>query len=311
MKLLYLRTSSFQCDPHVGSILQLAEERGWFVSVLDYFKVKDPDILNHYIEHKFDVMIWLGTVHPDRTQNHTFKILRENGCKTIFLCPEASNIGWHQSIIEFKRDGCFDLMVNLDGLSPKIEDVDIYTTLAIYDQRPYVHLKPWHERPIDIGFCGGGTFRRSESSLPLSFREQLIAHLRSFPNFKELEFVDQSGTYQKYADFMMDCKIAINCSGSGGDLSNHVKGRVLEAGLAGCLLLEDIKSPIDRWFKESSFRYYPNIEYLDKVVAFHLMQVGESSKIAQSLNEEVRTRYNPSKLWDDIFRRVNAPIIIG
>lgn len=300
MRVLYLRTTTFQCDPHVGSILQLEKDRKDIeVVVRDYFVEKvDLEITEWAAFYKPDVIVWLGVCGgPHQPSPNTFLLMRQSGIKTIMLCPEASHPDWHALIQTFITEKSFDLIVNLDGTPSDTA----FTTLAIYDQRPYANPKPWSERSVDVGFCGG-------CGGPDTMRKRLLEHLKGSKNFKFVEapFVDVPGTYQTYADFMMDCKIIVNSAGSSGDKSKHVKGRVIEAGLAGCTLLEEEGSPITKWFNGSCYLSFSDPQNCEDIAGYLLgIGSGDAQRTAANLSRHVRALYSPEVLWEQIFAKIS------
>lgn len=295
MRILYLRTNSFQCDPHVGSILQYAEGHpGIEVVVKDYF-VSDVDnqITEWAAHHQPNVIIWLGVCGSvNQPRPLTFWLLRKSGIKTIMLCPEASHPDWDAVIETFRTQESFDLIVNLDGKAFPYG----MTTLAIYDQRPYAKAPiPWAERKYDVGFCGGVGFIGT-------MRQKLISHFRNVKSciFMEFPFTERCGTYQDYADFMMNCRVIINSAGSSGDKSKHVKGRVIEAGLAGCALVEEEGSPIDEWFSQGTYELFSHPVQAEMLVLDLLANPERAQVQATKLFLEVREKYSPQKIWAQV-----------
>lgn len=301
MRILYLRNTGFQCDPHEASIYQ-AKQKDWEIRSFDYYCANsDERILEQARQFMPTHVVWLGVCGGAyETRKETFKELRRNA-RTIALVPEASHPDWDRLIQTFYDYDCFDLIVNLDGNSAWNDRGMGLTTLAIYDQRPYAKYRDfeWRKRPIDVGFCGGsGSFG--------TMRQKLTDHLREAGVLTELRFVDIPGTYQVYADFLMNCKIVVNAAGSGNDRSLHVKGRVIEAGLAGCCLLEQSDSPTWQWFGVGSFFEFTDPEHCQWLINDLLKGSADRALCAaENLAREVRTNYSPEKLWGQIFERVN------
>ena len=63
-------------------------------------------------------------------------------------------------------------------------------------------------------------------------------------------------SYKEAAQYMANVRIMPNFAQTGSYERMHVKGRVIEAGLAGCLLLEQADSPTRDWF-EAGVDYLP------------------------------------------------------
>lgn len=258
-----------QCDPHVASILEIEEP-------------------------KFSVVICMGAMDVD----YDFIDLRTKYDRIIFYCCEASNPDWWPKLDAIKD--AVDLIVNVDGNDAY---KGAFTTLAIYGRNAYRVEKSFGSRPMPAGFCGGW-----DPNGP-TLRSQLLRHfdrekvrLGAYPLFVNYPFIENPGTYQLYADFLKNTKFVVNASGSAGDKSHHVKGRVLEAGMAGCCLLEDNKSPIGNWFSEDCYFKY-NEPWDCEMLIRELLDSPEAERRALNLAKEVREKYNPEKLWQQIFER--------
>ncbi len=302
MRILYLRNTGMQCIPHVGSILQLGQEQDYAVKVFDYFTDNSDDkILKTVREFIPDIVIWLGVCGgPYETRPETFRDIRKSA-KTVCLCPEASHPDWDRLIKKFYEAESFDLIVNLDGNSEWDCRKNGLTTLAIFDQRPFVTPMPWDFRFNEVGFCGG-------SGSPGTMRQRLIDSLKNVSRekfrFIEFPFEEKAFTYQSYANFMMCSKIIVNAAGSSGDKSKHVKGRVIETGLAGACLFEEEGSPIDQWFSKESYITFSSPEDCIEKIDRMLQDPLPLRKAALNLYHEVREKYSPSTLWNQVFSRL-------
>lgn len=312
-----------QCDPHVNSIFEYGVPQfmppvGHYSDPFPYVE-REIEVFNYYVDDSNQRIlnevanfrpthvIWLGTCGgPYQTHRETLQEIRKTGAKTIALCPEASHPDWDRLIQEFYDAECFDLIVNLDG-DPNWNDRGRgLTTLAVYGTKPYdrVNSHPWDARPIPVGFCGG-------SGSPGTMRERLVSHMRCVRGHNniglltEFPFIENPGTYQLYADFMMMSKFIVNAAGSGEDRSKHVKGRVLEAGLAGCCLIEEEGSPIGQWFSSDCYYTFQSPEHCVELIRYLTELYPErAATAARKLSDEVRTKYSPERLWSQIFSRV-------
>lgn len=279
MKILCVRTSSMQCEPHIAGMYEAFDD----VTVIQYGE--------EFNWADYDDIICIGAIDKPVIE----------GC--IYYCCEASNPDWWPKLDNIKNH--VKIIVNVDGNDAY---KDAYTTLAIYGQAnsfcgtgnhdPAAHF--FDSRPIPVGFCGGydphGTTMRSR--LLRHFDPQKV-RIGPYPLFVNYPFIELPNTYHLYAGFLMNTKFVINSSGSSGDKSNHVKGRVLEAGLAGCCLLEDSKSPIDKWFSDDCYFKY-NEPWDCEMIIRELLDNPEAKKRAKNLAKEVREKYNPKKLWKEI-----------
>lgn len=289
MRILYLRTNTMQCEPHIASVLELGVE----VIVFDYFVDNAHEKILNIANciHPTHVIVLGGAT--DHLELRTLLELKKTS-KVILLVPEASHPDW-KAYLDKLENGT-DLIVNLDGNYDWDPERKHHTTLAIYGQQPYWHIQ--HLKDIDVGFCGG-------PGAPGTMRQRLIDYLKEQNSITVFPFIEEPGTYQQYADFMKKCKIIVNAAGSSGDKSKHVKGRVIEAGLARCCLLEEVGSPIDQWFSKRSYFTFSSPENCKEQIDRLLVHDQSSSLYAAAiLNEEVYTKYNPRKMWKEIFDKI-------
>lgn len=288
-----------QCDPHVASIYE-ADFRDTEIREFDYFiQPANLKVLQEALEFKPTHVICLGACgSPYDIQKETFKQLRKTA-KTILLCPEASHPEWHKLIQSYYDYDCLDLIVNLDGAYWEQQDKG-HTTLAIYGVEPYrkYPYRIWQKRPINVGFCGG-------VGGPGTMRLKLLDYLKEQKLVTIFNFIETRGTYQQYADFMMSCKIVVNCAGSSGDRSKHVKGRVVEAGLAGACLLEEVGSPIAKWIREGSYFTFHGLEDCKNQIEFLLSHPEQARISASYLHDDVIMDFHPKRQWQKIFSLLN------
>ncbi len=83
----------------------------------------------------------------------------------------------------------------------------------------------------------------------------------------------------------------------------HVKWRVMEAGLSGCLLLETKGAPTCRWFD-------PGVDYLEWGTfseAQHIvesMTPKDSEQFGLRLRAKVLANHTPEKFWQRVMERI-------
>lgn len=97
----------------------------------------------------------------------------------------------------------------------------------------------------------------------------------------------------------------LNHPDTGTGTSQHVKGRVLEAALAGCILFELRGSPTEQWF-------IPHVDYLpydgpDDLIAnldWIAKNPDKAETMARRLQEKVRFEHSPAVFWAAIKARL-------
>lgn len=235
---------------------------------------------------KPDVIFYIGAVKglgipkPD-----TFKQLRDIA-PTINLCSDAADSPWHGVLKHYKKQGCFDLQVSIDGALDA--PVDHVTLTPVSPE----HFKK-ETKDIRCGFSGTvGRFNR---------RSEVINALEWFGN---LTVRKRGDSHREHINFLNRCELLLNTSWTGSDLGHHIKGRVLEAGLAGCALLEHKDSPIHQWFKGG---WIPWEAPKDVAEIIKDISDKEIQDISNTLSQEVKS-YTPEKIYTEILNLVSIAV---
>ena len=104
---------------------------------------------------------------------------------------------------------------------------------------------------------------------------------------------------------MSDCRIMPNFAQTGSYERMHVKGRVVEAGLAGCLLLEPTGSPTPDWFEPGvDYLPYENMAQAKEIVERMSALPQETEAFGARLRKKVLDNHSPEKFWGRIFDRL-------
>ena len=179
----------------------------------------------------------------------------------------------------------FDLQVGIDG--PSDAPVDLST------------LTPVDTRSFDIEVDKDIRFGFSGSVGNWNGRSEIVKSLSWFGGLEVLH--RQNATYPEHARFMKRCRMILNISLTGSGHRNHIKGRVLESGWAGCSLLESEGSPIGDWFPPDCYMIYRN----PKEAADIVRDIDDATidRMARRLSEEVRTRYHPKMIYTEMLKR--------
>lgn len=284
MKAVFLTTKTADCINHVSaweSVFGKAEQvtfnhegiRNDHV-LIDAAKAIKPDVI-FYI----GAMKGLGNPRPE-----TYQELRLVAPMVNF-CSDSADKPWHPVLATYARMRCFDLQVGIDG--PFDAPVDL-STLTPVDPRPFdIDV----EKDIRFGFSGSVGKWNGRSEI-----------VKSLEWFCGLNVLHREGTpYIDHARFLRRCQIVLNISLTGSGLKHHIKGRVLEAGWAGCALLESEGSPIGNWFPSDCYMIYRN----PKEAADMVRDIDDATidRYAKRLSEEVRTRYHPKMIYMEILKR--------
>ena len=285
MRALFLTTKTSDCANHVN-----AWESAF--GKADHVTFNHEGIRNDHVlieatrAVKPDIIFYIGAMKGlGNPRAETYQELRRIA-PTVNFCSDAADTPWHPVLATYARLKCFDLQVSIDGAAEAPVDL---TTLTPVDPRPFdIEIN----KDIRFGFSGsvGRWNGRSEIVKSLEWFGGLTVRHR------------QSGdTYYDHARFMRRCRMILNISATGSGRRNHIKGRVLEAGWAGCALLESEGSPIGNWFPSDCY-----LTYRDPKEAADIVRDIDDATIdryAKRLSEEVRTRFHPKIIYTDILKR--------
>ena len=289
MRALFLTTKTSDCANHVN-----AWESAF--GKPDHVTFNHEGIRNDHVlieatrAAKPDIIFYIGAMKGlGNPRAETYQELRRVA-PTVNFCSDAADTPWHPVLATYARLKCFDLQVSIDGAAEAPVD---FTTLTPVDPRPFdIEVNNELRKDIRFGFSGsvGRWNGRSEIVKSLEWFGGLTVRHR------------QSGdTYHDHARFMRRCRVILNISATGSGRRNHIKGRVLEAGWAGCALLESEGSPIGNWFPSDCY-----LTYRDPKEAADIVRDIDDATIdryAKRLSEEVRTRFHPKIIYTDILKR--------
>lgn len=166
----------------------------------------------------------------------------------VHMCDDAADHPWWPLIQEYFDNDCFTVQVAIDGggESPIARHPRGMCLLTPIDFRPF-HPLPWEDRVAHrtAVLCGGfGHGERGHVMGQLMQRGVLEFHVGP-----------SSHSYDEMAAVLCRHKIVFCHPMTGTGTRGHVKGRVIEAGFAGCVLLERAGSPTENWF-------IPGVHYL-------------------------------------------------
>lgn len=289
MKALFITTKSNDCDNHVQAWESVHGPAARLVFDVQGIR-NDWQFAAAAEQHKPEVIFYIGACNaPGNPRPATLAGLR-SFAPTINLCSDAADKPWHPVLAGMRTRGCFDLQVSIDGARNSPVDM---ATLTPVDPRPF---QVETERDIRCGFSGsvGRWNERSEVVKALEWLGGLTVRERQ-----------GSGAYEDHARFLRRCRMLLNSSFTGTGHAHHVKGRVLEAGWAGCALLESEGSTIGDWFPADCYLTYRDPKEAAEIIAS--LDDSTISRMATRLSEEVRSRFHPSMIYGSILKRALDP----
>jgi len=260
----------------------------------------------------------------------TFRQMREIA-PVINLVSDCGDSSWLELYESFENNNCFDLQVSIDGVQCGPIELAVLTPVDI---RFFGHGKPIVSHQIDDGsfrqfvfdrvprdiHCG---FSGSKKDIDLvmeppptpgsSKKEDMVWH--EHPRWSLLKWLGEkvtihplTGNFADHTVFMRRCRIMVNTSwcqgGAQWPLTHQLKGRVLEAGWAGCCLLESAGSPIVSWYPEDCYYTYDSPEE-----ARHLIETLSDDAIdyaASKLHKHTAVNYHPTTIYKTILSRTGV-----
>ena len=268
----------------------------------------NAEILVRAKEISPDVIFYIGGAQGDGNPDVPTLCALRDLAPSINLCCDAGDEPWHPLLERYRKAGCFDLQVSLDGI--KDSPVDLVTITPV-DPRPWDRTSI---RSIRCGFSGGASMaisprtKRTRDAFRVRFqppisRERVIHWLEA----NDLVTVGRrvkGRTYSDHVDFVMACQLILNTSASGSGQAHQIKGRVLETGWAGCALLEPQASPIGEWMPEGSYFTYRDVGQAEHLIMS--LTDEQITKSAEMLSRYVRENYHPRQIYGEILERAGV-----
>lgn len=240
---------------------------------------------------------------PCKPEDKALRGLRDIA-PTVMICPEASDpVWWHRLVADYTAAETFDLIVNIDGNRDWPGSERGLTLLMPVDPMPWAEPIGWQYRYVRCGFSGGNS-NPARSSMLMQLAD-LVTWRGPDPD------ADAAKTYHGYRDFMKQTKIAFNMALHGTvneyrEYNMHVKGRVTEAGLAGCALVE-AKSPTAAWFRPGAdYLEYDSVAMARAQILRLMADEGLAAAMGESLRRRVLSEHSPKQFWDRVIAETFA-----
>lgn len=291
MRALFITTLTVDCLNHVQAWNSFSEAKAEHYA-FDHRGINgDWRILEVAQEVRPEIIFYIGACEaPGNPKIETFRALRAIA-PMVNICSDAADRPWHKVLEFYRKRGCFDLQVSIDGAREAPVDL---ATLTPVDPGPFSARGP---RDIRCGFSGtvGRWNQRSETVKALAWFGGLTVRAR--------EGLD---SYEGHARFLKRCRMLLNISFTGTGHAHHIKGRVLEAGWAGCCLLETEGSPIAEWFPEGCWISYRDPPHAAELI--RSLDEGTIERTAQKLAHEVRTRFTPDLIYGEMLSHLDRTL---
>ena len=293
MKILWLSFSLITAEPWHASLPQ--------AQIVFYDRLPNPidrSMLDIASNACADIILFCGIAAWERMPSLETLCRLRSIAPTVFLSGDLSDPPWHPYLNTFRKRGCFNAYVNFDGNDNWPHSAPDFTALTPMSPSFFANQKPLKDRLIPFGFCGG---------CGSPSRREIIDYLVEHAGLQIKPREEQYGTYARYANFMKECQLTVNVPHSGSDNSEQVKGRVLEAGLAGTCLLEHEASAARHWFDAGTdYIVYRTKEEAAMIARGLLENVTLMQETALRLQRKVIENHSPEKFWARVFEAVGA-----
>lgn len=288
MRALFLTTNTNEVQNHIlawQSVFGLAEHASFNHGGLR----NDWWLVEVATESQPDIIFYIGACRGSGNPRYdTLRSIRKIA-PFVNLCSDAADHPWHPVLDTYRCQECFDLQVALDGDGDAPVDLAVLTPVV---SGPFEEYGP--NRDIHCGFSGSVGKR--------GIRAEIIQALEKHDCLTVRRRLKTDG-YDDHIWFLQRCRLLLNTSWTGTEKTHHVKGRVLEAGWAGCALLEPYFSPTCEWFPENCYFSYKSTGH-----ALEIIRTVPQSAIegrAANLAKYCRKHYHPRQIYGQILERLS------
>jgi hypothetical protein len=212
----------------------------------------------------------------------------------VHLCCDGSEPVWWPQLERYRDSGAFALQINVDGVRVGPIAEDGITCLCPIDPASLPDPpRPHAERTVRLGFCGssGGDHPRTRA----------LESIMDVLTIRPRDHDSPAG----YLDFLSSCRCAWNHAATGTGDRSHVKARVIEAALAGALVLETAGSPTRRWFAPGEdYLEYNSADEVREHLAWADVRPEEAEAMALRMRRKIVESHSPALLWDEVIRKI-------
>lgn len=275
----------------------------------------DNDVILAAKESMPQVIVYLGACAGYIPSPEVFAKLKSEIAPTVLMCSDAgdaNNSPWGALLKVYDQADSFNVVVAIDGRKDwEFSDRHI-TELTPIDYKLFRNPPtPHKDREMKFGFAGNiGSHRVTRFGkhhpTPRRFWLEHMANNCGLlcRNRSDTYASDADETYKQCVDFLCDSRITPNFCETGSHEMTHVKGRVIEVGLAGGCLLEQKGSPTCNWF-ESGVDYleWEFIQDVEQILE-RLDDPEESQQFGTRLREKVLANHTPEKFWSRVMARL-------
>lgn len=243
---------------------------------------------------KPDFIIYIGSAWGRQPALATLTNINAKIAPMVHLCSDAADPPWWPLLREYAEKGCFALQVAIDGNDNWPGAAQGLTLLTPVDPENFKVTLPHAVRPYG---CGYGGNEGSPGGLRRNILWEVLKH-----NLMQVRLRDDS-EYSGYCDFLVQSRMSLNIPHTGTEQKMHVKGRVIESGLAGCCLLEVVDSPTKKWFApDAEYLEYASIDQLRGYI--RELAPEETQRRGERLRAKIIAEHTPAIFWAKVLDRI-------
>ena len=268
----------------------------------------DAEIRAAALAFRPDFIVYVGACSGNTPSPRLFRELSHDVAPTVHFCSDAADDPWWPLLAVYEQERAFSLQVSLDGVLPPPIAAGGLAALTPIDPKfypPAARALPHSERPIILGFAGNvGQRRKRRGLISVDPRLVFVEGMQAF-GIAVRQRVGDHTNYREVADHLSRSRMVPNFAGTGSRRYMHVKGRVIEAGLAGALLLEQRGSPTSKWFTPGEdYLEWGTIEEAGAIIARMRPLPEESELMGARLRARISREHSPEVFWRRIFDRI-------
>jgi hypothetical protein len=296
MKTLFYTTGTRDCEKLWRSYTNIYPN-----TAVTRYDVTGLDMVACTRDYAPDVIVYVGAVGDFHgLPVPTSDVLHAVGqvAPMIHVCSDSADPPWWALLNEYHQRGVFALQIGIDG--------SFDSPIGGFGDRGKVALTPidpglfasnlsWDMRYRVAGFCGGG-----------GFREPLIRDLRRMGTPISWLMEGQEVPYDDLCRFYGRVRLVWNDARTGSGVARHVKGRAVEAAMAGAVLVEPADSPLRFWF-DAGVDY---LQYEDLADAHRRIVTGihdsDAHDMAVRFRDKMVSLHSAQVFWVDALGRVGV-----
>ena len=243
----------------------------------------------------------------------------------VHFLSDGADPPWWDELERYERNKCFSLTVSIDGShrwpgGRAWQEKDPVTHLPAWSNAPTNHAGPYAPAiknaltlltPIDTRhFEGAEHVSYGERPYAIAWagnsdrgmREAVIERLKAVRGCYVRPRDTSPNSYPEYARFLKLSRVVPSVPFSGSGAARQVKGRVLEAGFAGCCLLEWKNEATRSWFRpRGEFFEYESVEECAEMAEWLSHHPKIAGECAAALKERVVREHHPKVFWSTVF----------